>query len=537
MELTSDRNRDDAPPAGVLISGHDPVWAVGVCLLLGFSGLGMGALMALRALNPPALVMLAMGVGLTFCGVVVAVVLNQRRRHLQPTAEGFVYFQPQGERGFHDDDVMCVSLSSRENYFWGNLQSVTRRFIIWVETSSVPERIICISHLKSSTPDPLRDFVARIINGLHTSALDAYHQGERVEGDGWALERGQLMLTLPRATAVIPIEDLSVVDIVDDHVNVWRRGHDLPIGRIPVPTANSHLLLLLFNDLVSEQAAETEASLPSGGLGRMIFERRLGSRSGEVLGWMVISILCLLTLMFIIGAVFERRPRRRMRQTVAAMVLGSLSIAGSSLLSRKRRTRFRRHAFGIHQRGMFSERRLRFTEIANLSYVALRRYSHGIYNGTVLNMRFRPMPGKGLQPISFSAHVQNTDGELDRLRDEISLAIAARMKEFWTVHGTCPWIPFLQFQKDGLDYCRLTFTGRKQPVHIPFSSIVNFDITDGTFHIWAADERKPVISEETSQPNFFPGLMLFSNLLNRELSAETVHDAAAEPGDFNRMIK
>ena len=82
-------------------------------------------------------------------------------------------------------------------------------------------------------------------------------------------------------------------------------------------------------------------------------------------------------------------------------------------------------------------------------------------------------------------------------------------------------MPFLQFQGEGLSYSRLTFTGRKQPILIPLTSIVNFDISDGTFHIWVAGEKKPVVSEETSQPNFYPGLMLFSHLMNREFSVES----------------
>lgn len=507
---------------GALISGHDPVWIVGLCGLLGCCALAMGALMALRNPNPPAMLMLAVGGGLVVGGLVLAVVLRQRRRFLQPTDDGFIYTTAFGDRTFHDDDVMCVSLSSTENYFWGNLQSVTRRFIIWVETSALPERIVCISHLKSLTPDPLQAFVLRIIEGLHRAARDAYEHGERVEGDGWALERGQLLLKSSNSTAIIPIQDLAAVDIVDEQVNIWRMGQDLPVGRIPVRTANAHLLILMLNELIPERTNETEANLQTGQLGRVIFERRLGSKSVDILGWLVVSLLILLTLAAVVGAVFERRARRRMRHTVTAIVLGSLAAAGSSLLELKRRSRFRRHAFGIYQRGMFSERKLRFSEIANFSYVALRRYSHGIYSGTSLTLKFVPMPGLKARPIYFCTNIHNADAELDRLRDEVSGTIAERMHECWLQNGNCPWMPFLNFQREGLDYRPLTFTGRKQPIHIPFSSIVNFDISDGTFHVWVEGQRKSTINEETTQPNFYPGLMFFSKLLNRELARETV---------------
>lgn len=515
-------DRDVPRSEGVLISGRDPVWVVGLCGLLGCCSLAMGALMAVRKPDPPAMLLLAVGAGLIVGGLVLAVVLRQRRRFLQPTDEGFLYTTAFGDRTFHDDDVMCVSLSSTENYFWGNLQSVTRRFIIWVETSALPERIVCISHLKPLAPDPLQGFVVRVIEGLHRAAQDAYQHGDRVEGDGWALERGQLLLKSPKSTAITAIQDLAAVDIVDDQVNIWRMGQDLPIGRIPVRTANAHLLILMLKDLIPTRTNESETDLQAGQLGRVIFERRLGSKSVDVLGWLLVSLLIVLTLTAVVSAVFERRARRRMRTTVTAIVLGSLAAAGSSLLELKRRSRFRRHAFGIYQRGMFTERKLRFTEIANFTYVAIRRYSHGIYNGTSLTLKFVPMPALNAKPIYFTTNIHNADAELDRLRDEISGTIAERMHECWLRNGQCPWMPFLNFHGEGLEYRPLTFTGRKQPIQIPFSSIVNFDISDGTFHVWVEGQRKSTINEETTQPNFYPGLMFFSKLLNRELSKEAV---------------
>lgn len=514
-------DREEPRTDGVLISGSDPMWVVGLCWLVGCASLFMGGILLLQRPRPAAMLLLAIGFGLIVGGGILAIVLRQRRRFLQPTDDGFIYTTAHSERTYRDDDVMCVSLSQQQNYFWGNLQTVTRRFIIWVETTSIPERIVCLSQLRPGMPDPLAPFVARIISELHSAAQDAYQHGERVAGDGWALERGQLMLNAHRSTSVTAIADLSAIEIVDAHLNIWRKGNDLPIGRIPERTANAHLLLLMLKDLMSETSAENEASLPVGHLGRMIFERRPGSRTSVVLGWSLVVLLSFLTLVMIIAAQGQRRPKARTRMTVIAIVLGTLSAAGSSMMTLQRRVRFRRHAFGMHFRGMFTDRRLRYSEIANLSYVALRHYSHGIYNGTTLTMRFVPMPGLGLKPISYSANILNADPELDRLRDEISIAISERMKEFWTRNGNCPWVPFLQFQGEGLSYSRLTFTGRKQAVLIPLTSIVNFDISDGTFHIWAAGEKKPVVSEETSQPNFYPGLMLFSHLMNREYSAES----------------
>lgn len=513
-------NRDLPRTEGILISGHDPVWAVGICWLLGCASLLMGGLLALRGPTPPAVLLLAVGFSLTVGGLVLAVVLKQRRRYLIPTDAGFTYITSQGDREFHDDDVMCVSLSQQSNYFWGSLHTVTRRFIIWVETSAAPERIVCISHRKPYAPDPLQPFVGRIISELHAAAKLAHQQGDRVDGDGWALERNQLLLKSTRSTSVIAIEDLAAIEIVDGHINIWRKGQELPIGRIPEQTANAHILVLMLNDLMAEPTPENEACLPPNHLGRMIFERRLGTRATSILGWTLVALLAVLTVLMTIGAVINPRPRRQMRMAVTAVILGSISALGSSLLTLQSRARFRRHALGVHQRGLFTDRRLRFSEIANLSYAAVKRYSHGIYNGTSLTMRLVPMPGRNLKPITYSANIQHIDPEIERLRDEIASEIADRMQEFWTLNGNCPWVPYLQFQSEGLSYNRLTFTGRKQPILIPFDTIVNFDISDGTFRIWTAGPAAPIVNEETSQPNFYPGLILFSKLMQRAATVE-----------------
>lgn len=517
-----DREESAARPEAILISGRDPKGLVGTCALASLCALIMGAAMSFRRVDLPTQMMLAAGIGLAIFAIMIAVVFYHKRRFLCPVDDGFIYITSQGERKFHDDDVMCVSLYSQEHYFWGNLQTVTRRFIIWVETSAAPERIVCDSNLKPSAADPLQRFVVRIINGLHQAARYTYHKGERVAGDGWALERGQLVLSSGRSTGVYAIEDLAAVDIVDEQINVWRRGQDFPIGRISVRTANAHLLLLMLNELLTERAEEGEANSRNGHLGRVIFERRLGSKSFELTGWLAVAVVALVSLSMIIAAGVDRNARRRVRRAIAGMVFGSLALGGGTFLGLKRRTRFRRHAFGVYQRGLFSERRLRFSEIASFSYIAVRRYSHGIYNGTALAMTFHPAPGLNLKPILFGTQIYNIDAELDRLRDEVSRVIANRMNDYWLRNANCPWLPYLTFRADSLEYCPLTFTGRKPPVLIPLSSIANFSISNNTFHIWQEGQRRPVVSEEITQPNFYPGLTFLSKLINQEVVTETV---------------
>lgn len=487
----------------------------------------MGGLLVISAgqFTPASFVMLATGGGLASFALILSVALAGRRRYLRPTPNGFVYTTLAGERSFVDDDVMCVSLMSHNNYFAGNLKTVTRRFIMWIETGGVPESIVCIAHLAPGQTDPLNDLILRVIRGLHTAAREAYAEGQRVEGDGWSLERNQLLLKSNQTTSVISINDLAAANVVEDQIRIWRKGNEHPIGRIPLKTANAHLLLLMLNELIPAQQTESEADLPQGSLGRLLFERGPGGHALFVLGWLIVLILGLSSLGMFGRAIGNMGPRRRFRFMTFGTILGAAAFTFGSMISLRQKGRFRRHVYGIQQRGMFRTTQLRFTEIGNMSYAATRTYVHGVYAGTLLTLNFVPIPSTGLKPIRYSTNIKNADGELDKLRDDVSIVIARRMHDFWSQHGNCPWMPYLRFVEDGLEYRALTFTGRKPPKLIPYASIVNFSIDETLFRVWVHDQKSSVINEDIAQPNFYPGLVFLSELLPafQQGDAEALH--------------
>jgi hypothetical protein len=512
----SSDNRNGPADLGFLISGRDPQWLAGCSWILGGMALIMGGLLVLtaRQIIAPAVVMLATGGSLVSFSLILSVGLAGRRRYLRPTPTGFVYTMLAGERAFVDDDVMCVSLTSHNNYFAGNFSSVTRRFIMWVETGGVPECIVCIARLAPGQTDPLNDLIVRVIRGLHSAAREAYAEGQRVEGDGWALERNQLLLKSNRSTSITPVNDVAAVDIVEDQIRIWRKGEEHPVGRIPLKTANAHLLLLMLGELIPSQQSEQEAELPAGSLGRLLFERGPGGQAVFIFGWLISIALGISSLVVFGRAMGIRgRPRRRFQFMTTAGVLGLSAFMFAGVLSLRKKGRFRRHVSGIQQRGMFRTTQLRFTEIGNMSYVATRTYVHGVYAGTLLTLNFVPIPSTGLRPIRYSTKIKNADAELDKLRDDVSVVIAHRMHDFWAQNAQCPWMPFLRFLPDGLEYRALTFTGRKPPKVIPYASIVNFTIDESLFRVWARDQKTPVITEDIGQPNFYPGLVFLSELL------------------------
>jgi hypothetical protein len=75
------------------------------------------------------------------------------------------------------------------------------------------------------------------------------------------------------------------------------------------------------------------------------------------------------------------------------------------------------------------------------------------------------------------------------------------------------WTPNLRFLPEGIEYRPAGFFGRKEPVVVPFCEIYSYQIHQGKFFLWARGQKKPVIREAMTKPNFFPGYYLLAGMV------------------------
>jgi hypothetical protein len=96
------------------------------------------------------------------------------------------------------------------------------------------------------------------------------------------------------------------------------------------------------------------------------------------------------------------------------------------------------------------------------------------------------------------------------------------------------WTQGLRFLPEGLE-CRASgFFGRKAPVVYPYSRISGCDANQGTFWLWVNGTKKPVVKENMSQPNFYPGYLFLARLLAARPPAAPEPAVAVAPGrDWN----
>ena len=58
--------------------------------------------------------------------------------------------------------------------------------------------------------------------------------------------------------------------------------------------------------------------------------------------------------------------------------------------------------------------------------------------------------------------------------------------------------------------------GRKDWAKMSYDEITGTNMKEGTFYIFARDEKKPIFNEATAAPNFYPGLHLLGVIYSDE---------------------
>ena len=77
----------------------------------------------------------------------------------------------------------------------------------------------------------------------------------------------------------------------------------------------------------------------------------------------------------------------------------------------------------------------------------------------------------------------------------------------------------MTLQPDGIEFVPQGFLGRKERQFLPYGDIAGFEVKEGVFHLFAAGQSKPIMREQTSQPNFYPGFFLLSSMFEQSDSA------------------
>jgi hypothetical protein len=110
--------------------------------------------------------------------------------------------------------------------------------------------------------------------------------------------------------------------------------------------------------------------------------------------------------------------------------------------------------------------------------------------------------------------------QLEELQDEVAAIVAGRMCDVMRRDGRVEWTAKLAIRPDGLEITRKPGAA---PELIAFDRISRWKIDQGLFKLGVDDSTRPVLTENVSEWNFYPGLSLFTRLCDTPGSQSAIN--------------
>jgi hypothetical protein len=98
--------------------------------------------------------------------------------------------------------------------------------------------------------------------------------------------------------------------------------------------------------------------------------------------------------------------------------------------------------------------------------------------------------------------------QLEEFQDEVAAVVALRMFEVMQREGRVEWTSKLAIRPDGLE---ITKKPGAAPELVGFDRISQWKIDQGLFKLGVDGSTRPVLTEDVSEWNFYPGLALFTS--------------------------
>jgi len=514
-ELFSDVGGDPpSTPAPLLVSGHLDAWwcwaAIGMAAIF-----GAVATTAVFLRHPLRFGLTAVSILAAVTGIVGFVVQIWRRRWLTWSGDSLQITRGGTTLEVLDTDVESLAVTREYRHAVGRIVAEAHRLWLWRSTAE-PRVIAFEARGTLGEPSPLGPLVERLQQRLEKKAFEELKREGAIHRPTWSWQDGAIVATSLGKRCSIPMAEMSAVDNDIVELRIWVASAPLPAVRLPQSGQDVWLVGRMLESAVG--APGDPGVAPAEGLGRILHESR--PRSAAIMATMLCGMSAAVAILAVIGAIL-------LRLTPLAILGAGTGMGAIMLGSTARRLwqcAFRLHETGISQRSLTGDRALGFGEIDQFVFDARRQYSKGRYLGTLFTMVFASdrQPKQGILHTERCAY--ETD-EIARVRDYVSDEIAAVMAARLASAGELVWTRELTIQ-GGVLHCqpRRFLRWNPAPASADIDSIRGYDISDGWFYVWTVDRDRPLFKVRTTEPNFYPGLLVFEQLLER---TEAVTDGRA----------
>ena len=340
------------------------------------------------------------------------------------------------------------------------------------------------------TADPTLPAIGRLVSAAADAAAVRIRSGRALTGKGWRLGPEGLVDLRRKAAAPIPLAKLAAVAPFDKDVAIWRAGDEAPAFRVAAGSPNAALLREL-----ATHAVDASAASPSGGLGRLLVEKKPSK---------VIAFAILLVAISLLGASTGPFFDPTFEVGLAACLgVGGLLAAWAALALGFWKVRF--HERGFVKSSPFGATELAYSDVRVFGFAATRNYHNGAYTGTTTNVSFRSAEGK---KVSFSVSSRGTDDDLDFIREAVGGIVAGTLLRELDRAGSVDWGSSLRITKKTVEVVpAMLRKARTLPIEA-----LGLDIKDGWMSLYAPGEKKAAATLVCSAPNFWPGLLVLQHL-------------------------
>ncbi len=176
----------------------------------------------------------------------------------------------------------------------------------------------------------------------------------------------------------------------------------------------------------------------------------------------------------------------------------------------------------LHERGLRvvdrkGQTSLRYQDVAEMSFKAIRVFHNGAYVGTSQEIGLKP-DDPASKPLVFRHTYKEKSGlvsgyaegtPLNRLCNVLTGLIAGRMAARLQRGDSVPWTRSMQINNRGVE-----ITDKKRGwEEIEWERIARVDVTAGIFRLWVEGEPMQRVQVVVAEPNFFPGYAVVARRL------------------------
>ncbi len=154
---------------------------------------------------------------------------------------------------------------------------------------------------------------------------------------------------------------------------------------------------------------------------------------------------------------------------------------------------------------------IRYDELFGLRAKWTDVLRNGVYNHTQVRLAMSSQD-QAVPVLTYDSTVDYDTlkyNQLHELQSEVAGIVAQRMADVLESDGSVQWTGKLSIRPDGLE---MTKKAGAAPELISFDRISQWKLDEGLFKLGVDNSRRPVLVEATDQWNFYPGLLLFSQL-------------------------